>query len=154
MRHAPLLALLLLCACGPALPGGSGSPPGSSCGDDAYAPNGSLETATPTVTEDEFSWQDDDVVLCPGAEDWFSWSVQSDCLPSFRLDWDPALGELDARTFDDEGAETGDLATDWDTGRTMAHGDTEQGFARVRRVDGGSEPLPYELIVEVDCLAR
>lgn len=154
MRHAPLLALLLLTACGPALPGGSGGPGAPDCGDDAYGPNGSLEEAAATVDSGEWSWQDDDLVLCPDAEDWFAWEVVTDCAPAFHLSWDGALGDLDVQTFDDDGAVTGDLATDWDTGRTIAYGESEAGFTRVRRVDGGGEPLSYELIIEVDCLAR
>ena len=153
MRHAPALALLLLTACGPALPAGSGGLGAPECGDDTFAPNGSQEEAAGILEPGTWSWEDDDLVLCPGAEDWFAWEVVSDCSPAFHLYWDGGAGDLDAQTFDLGGNETGELATDWDTGRTIAYGETERGFIRVRRLDVG-ELLSYRMVIEVDCLAR
>jgi len=152
----PLLLVLLLAACTPSLPGGpgSGTPGAPQCGEDVFAPNGGLETAAAIIEPGTWSWEDDDLVLCPGAEDWFAWSVVSDCLPGFHVFWDAGAGDLDVQTWDADGNATGDLATDWDEGRTMASGDSEQGFVRIRRADGGDQPLAYRLTVSVDCLVR
>ena len=154
MRHAPLLALFVLAACGPALPGGSAGPDAPTCGDDAHAPNGSQEEAAATVETGEWSWVDPDVVLCPGAEDWFAWSAQDgDCWPGFDARWDDGLGDLDLTVLDAGGSVIAGPATDWDGGRTGASGEPGEGFVRVRRLDEGAEPLSYELHINVDCLA-
>ncbi|MCP4868714.1 MAG: hypothetical protein GY898_08350 [Proteobacteria bacterium] len=151
---AALVTFSLLAACAPGTDGQStsGSP---LCGDDAYEPNDTAVGAKATTNDTTLSWEDLDLVLCPGDDDWFAWRAPSLYGGSFLAQWDPDHGEIEIQALAAQqndlgfpgGNPEGGSASAWVSSPEET---SSNGFVRLRRADDGDEPMSYSLSIDLD----
>ncbi len=145
LRGLPFLLSLALAGCGDA----------PFCGNDVHEPNNGAFGATPTTSLALMAWSDDDLVLCPGDEDWFAWTAPSLKGGVFVARWELEQGDIEIQAFDANGESLGFPGGNPDGGSVNAWVSSPeqvpmQGTVRVERVDEGLEPLGYSLQVELD----
>jgi hypothetical protein len=149
MKRSPILLVLLAFALGCPAPD-DGPAPELSCDDDAFEPNSDQAGATPTIDSMEDQWRAEDLVLCPGDEDWFSFDIDTGSAGMFGAMWDDSSAQIDVQVFDEDGREVGALGTEWAEGRATAYSGDGCGAVRVRRMDPGQEPVPYRFLAAVE----